>query len=71
MHEATAIFIHNADFHGVGKMVEDIPSTTFNVTTFHAPTEGRVAVVKLKKTFKKLYFDLFLNPYFLCFIGKV
>ena len=52
MHEATAIFIHNADFHGVGKMVEEIPRTTFNVTTFHAPTEGRVAVVKLKKHLK-------------------
>ena len=48
MYEGTAVFIHNVDFHGVGKMVDNISSTKFKVTRFQAPREGMVALVKLE-----------------------
>jgi predicted O-methyltransferase YrrM len=48
MHENTGAFVHNVGFSGVGRMVDDIPRDRFNVEVWHAPSEGRVALIKRK-----------------------
>ena len=48
MHEGTGIYVHNVDFHGVGRMVDEIPRDRYMVETFYAPTEGTVALIKEK-----------------------
>jgi predicted O-methyltransferase YrrM len=46
MHKDTAVFVHNADFSGVSKMVDNISREEFRVEIFYAPTEGKVALIK-------------------------
>jgi len=48
MHEGTAVFVHNADFSGVRRMIENIPRERYEVTIFHAPSEGSVAQIMKK-----------------------
>ena len=45
MHDETAIFVHNADFPGVQKMVDNISREEYFVEIFHAPSEGKVALI--------------------------
>jgi hypothetical protein len=46
MHEETGVFVHNADFSGVSKMVDNISRKVYRVEFFYAPTEGKVALIK-------------------------
>ena len=46
MHETTGVFVHNVDFSGVGRMVENIPRETYVVELFHSSFEGLVALIK-------------------------
>jgi predicted O-methyltransferase YrrM len=48
MHQCTTIFVHNVGFSGVSRMVENIPRDTYIVDVFYAPSEGRVAQIKMK-----------------------
>jgi hypothetical protein len=46
MHEGTGVFVHNAGFSGVGRMVESIPTDRYDVELFYPRYEGKVALVK-------------------------
>ena len=48
MHYETGVFVHNADFSGVRRMVETISRDKYEVKIFHAPSEGSVALIKKK-----------------------
>ena len=48
MHDGTGVFVHNAGFWGVRRMVENIPRDKYQVKIFHAPSEGSVALIKKK-----------------------
>ncbi len=48
MHRDTAIFVHNADFSGVNRMIDDIPRDRYIVDVFHSASEGRVAQINIK-----------------------
>jgi predicted O-methyltransferase YrrM len=48
MHEDTGVFIHNVDFYGVGRMVNDISRDRFIIDVWNAQSEGRVALIKKK-----------------------
>jgi predicted O-methyltransferase YrrM len=45
MHGGTGVFIHNVDFSGVSRMVEDIPRDIYEVKIFHPRFEGKVALI--------------------------
>lgn len=47
MHERTGVFVHNADFYGVSRMLDDVPRDKYNVETFYPRNEGKVALIKL------------------------
>lgn len=49
MHEDTAVFVHNAGFSGVRRMVEAVPRDRYDVEVFSPMFEGRVALIKKKK----------------------
>jgi predicted O-methyltransferase YrrM len=49
MHDETGIFIHNTGFYGVRGMVEKISRDEYQVKIFHAPSEGKVALIRKKK----------------------
>ncbi|MGD2142060.1 MAG: class I SAM-dependent methyltransferase [Candidatus Bathyarchaeota archaeon] len=46
MHDETGVFVHNADFLGVRRMVENIPRDKYEVKIFRAQSEGTVALIK-------------------------
>jgi predicted O-methyltransferase YrrM len=46
MHDETAVFVHNVGFSGVNRMVENISKKEYQVNTFYAPSEGKVALIK-------------------------
>ena len=48
MNEGTGVFVHNVDFSGVGRMVDDIPQDRFSLEIFYAQSEGKVALIKRK-----------------------
>ncbi len=48
MHMDTGVFVHNVDFSDVERMVNNIPQDRYNVNTFYAPAEGRVALITRK-----------------------
>jgi predicted O-methyltransferase YrrM len=48
MHDGTGVFVHNVDFSGVGRMVDEIPEDRYEVEVFHAPSEGSVALIRKK-----------------------
>ena len=48
MHDGTGIFIHNVDFFGVGRMVEEIPQDRYDVEKFYSTSEGLVALIRKK-----------------------
>jgi len=49
MHRDTAVYVHNAGFTGVNRMLQDIPRDKYNVDIFNARFEGRVALIKRKE----------------------
>jgi len=49
MHRDTAVYVHNAGFTGVNKMIEAIPTTEYNIESFHPHFEGKVALIKRKE----------------------
>jgi len=49
MHDGTGVFVHNAGFSGVRRMVENIPRDKYQVKIFRAPSEGLVALIKKKR----------------------
>lgn len=50
MHDGTGLFVHNAGFSGVGRMVENIPRDSYDVELFFPRFEGRVALVRRKRS---------------------
>jgi hypothetical protein len=48
MHEGTGVFVHNVNFWGVGRMVDEIHRDRYEVEVFHAPSEGSVALIRKK-----------------------
>ena len=49
MHRDTAVYVHNAGFSGVNRMLHDIPRDKYHVEIFSARFEGRVALIKRKE----------------------
>jgi len=49
MHDETAVFIHNYDFEGVKRMVDNIPREKFQVEIIHPPNDADTALVKKKR----------------------
>lgn len=50
MHDGTGVFVHNAGFSGVHRMVENIPRDKYQVKMFLAPSEGLVALIQKKRS---------------------
>jgi predicted O-methyltransferase YrrM len=48
MHDKTAIFVHNYDFSGVRRMVDDIDQDEFQVKILHSPSDYATAMIKKK-----------------------
>lgn len=48
MHDGTGVFVHNAGFSGVRRMVENIPRDKYQVKIFRAPSEGSIALIRKK-----------------------
>lgn len=48
MHSRTGVFVHNVNFLGVGKMVDEIPRDRYNVELFFATTEDKVALIRAR-----------------------
>ncbi len=46
MHDETGVFVHNAGFSGVRRMVESISRDKYRVKIFHTSSEGSVALIK-------------------------
>ncbi len=49
MHKDTGVFIHNANFTGVAKMIKNIPKDEYDVKMFHPRFEGKTALVRKKQ----------------------
>jgi predicted O-methyltransferase YrrM len=45
LHDRTGVFVHNADFPGVHRMLAQISRDTYRVDTFRVRSEGRVAFI--------------------------
>ena len=48
MNSDTIVFVHNADFSGVNRMLHNVPGDRYSIELFNAPYEGKVAKI-LKK----------------------
>ena len=46
MHDKTAVFVHNYDFSGVQKMVDEIPKDKYRVEIIHTSDDEDTAVIK-------------------------
>jgi predicted O-methyltransferase YrrM len=49
VHDRTAVFVHNADFPGVRRMLDQVSREAYQVELFQAPSEGRVAIITRKQ----------------------
>jgi predicted O-methyltransferase YrrM len=45
LHDRTGVFVHNADFAGVRRMLAQVSRDEYQVEIFRAPSEGRVALI--------------------------
>jgi predicted O-methyltransferase YrrM len=45
LHDGTGVFVHNADFTGVRRMLDQVSRETYRVEIFQAPSEGSVALI--------------------------
>lgn len=46
MHDGTAVFVHNIEFSGVRRMVDNIPRDEYHVRIIHTPSEGTIALIE-------------------------
>jgi len=46
MHDGTAVFVHNYEFSGVRRMVDNIPKDKYQVKIIHPSLEGETALIK-------------------------
>ncbi len=46
MHDKTAVFVHNYDYSGVQRMVDEIPRHEYQVDIIHPPNDYDTAVIK-------------------------
>lgn len=46
MHDETAVFVHNYEFSGVKRMVNNIPRDEYQVKIIHPRSEGQTALIK-------------------------
>lgn len=53
MHEKTGVFVHNYEFSGVRRMVDNIPRDNYQVTIIRPPSEGYTASIT-KKALKSM-----------------
>ena len=48
VHDGSGVYVHNADFPGVHKMLNQVSRETYRVEMFWVPSEGRVALITKK-----------------------
>jgi predicted O-methyltransferase YrrM len=48
LHDGTAVFVHNADFAGVRRMIEHVSSDLYQIKILSVPSEGSVALITRK-----------------------
>jgi predicted O-methyltransferase YrrM len=48
MHDGTGVFVHNVDFSGVGRMVDEISRNRYEVEILYVQSEGSVALIRKK-----------------------
>jgi len=48
MHDGTAVFVHNAGFPGVRRMLAEVSRAKYEVEILRVPSEGRVALITRK-----------------------
>jgi len=46
MHDGTAVYVHNYEFSGVRRMVDNIPRDKYHVKIIHTSSEGEIALIK-------------------------
>jgi len=49
MHDGTAVFVHNYEFSGVHRMVDNIPRDKYQVRIIHASSEGQIALIRKRR----------------------
>jgi len=49
MHDKTGVFIHNAGFRGVARVVKGISREVYHVDVFDEASEGKVALIKKRE----------------------
>jgi len=49
MHQETAVFVHNYEFSGVHRMVDNIPRDKYQVRIIHTSSEGKIALIKKRR----------------------
>lgn len=49
IHDGTAVFVHNYDFPGVYRMVENISREEYQVEIIHPPHDSDTAIIKKKQ----------------------
>jgi predicted O-methyltransferase YrrM len=45
LHDGTGVFVHNVEFPGVRRMIDQIRRDKYRVRLFQAPSEGKVALI--------------------------
>jgi predicted O-methyltransferase YrrM len=45
LHDGTGVFVHNVDFTGVRRMLDQVSRDTYQVEIFQVPSEGQVALI--------------------------
>jgi predicted O-methyltransferase YrrM len=48
LHDRTGVFVHNADFTGVRRMLDQVSREQYRVEVFQMPSEGSVALITRK-----------------------
>jgi len=49
MHDGTTVFVHNYEFSGVRRMVDNIPRDKYHVRIIHTSSEGEIALIKKRQ----------------------
>jgi predicted O-methyltransferase YrrM len=48
VHDGTGVYVHNADFPGVRRMLDQVNREKYQVEILRVPSEGRVALITIK-----------------------
>ena len=48
VHDSTGVFVHNADFPGVRRMIDQVSRERYRIEVFSVPSEGSVALITRK-----------------------